>query len=671
MSNSTVIILQIIEVLLFISILNVFTFSQKLNQKAAYNIFSPIDITFASKCIVNVTQETVKPKHMVTILNSNITKEPGYSLMSTVTKMLHKMTDHYTVCYEITNGTLLNFQSFAKCIENCNSKNETTKIYKHFFKNPRKTQMYLVFIDSLEDFYENLMRIESMKTYNISAEFFLVYTNLHQNTKDLAQDILQITYDKSKFATTLLIPSKKDVFELYTFDLFAQEAKYCATQPVLTLLNTCNRGNFNLKVYRHVTDYSRLNCSIRVALMHFPPYVISRNHGVEVLILHLIEKHLNVSFEKSYHNIAGSWGYKMKDGNWSGLLNTLYYDRFMIGAGAVSYIEDRLIDFDYSLDFFSEKMFWIAPTANLVEKWKLLLIIFKWSTWLSLLASLILITLLLWFSSNRGTGTLDKSFKKFPAAILTTVQVTISIPAGRQPRMLANRILFISYAFFIILVASFYQSALITVLTEPKYEHQISSDEEVVESSLTIGGIRNFKAFFNISHSHRAMVIHNKYTYYTEDEGMEYWMKRVAKGEALTIQGEFFTKFYQKLKLPELTNEDGSSKLYIIANDDDVVIIDTYRFIFSKNFFLKTQINGVIEHLINGGFINLWAKYYVHYYQGELTMDEYEQNYDNHEVVLTMKHLEGAFTLILFGNFLGMCAFIIELLIYVYKTKSR
>lgn len=670
MSNPVKISLQLIKLFTVFNYFNLI-FAQNINTNEIFTIPSTIDIKFASNCIWNVTRETSKGKQLITIFNGNITKEPGYSIISTVTKMLQKMTDHYTVYYEITNGTEHQFPSFEKCIETCNSKNKTERICKRYFITTRRTQMYLIFIDNLQDFNNSMKRIEYLRGYNISAEFLLIYTNLPHNTTDLAQDILDITYENSKFTTRLLIPASKDVFELYTLDLFAKESKYCATQPVLTLLNTCTQGNFNLKMYHVERGFSRLNCTIQAIAMHFPPFVISPEDGVEILILNEIENRYNVTFEKAYHSIAGSWGFKKKDGSWSGLLTKLYKQRFKIGLGAVSYSADRRLDFHYSDNFFSEKMFWVVPSAHRLERWKLLLIIFKWTTWIVLLVFLLLIAVLLWFSSivqSSLNKSADRRYTKFGFTILTIFQLFIYLSTARQPNMLPNRILYISYSIFMMIVGACYQSAMINVLTNPQCAHQISSYGEVVQSNLIVGGVRNFKSIFDNPHIPRASVIYNKYTYYTDDEGMEYWTNRVAKGEAITIQGEFFTKYYKLV--PELTNHDGSSKIYIITNDDDVVLVDTYRFIYSKNFFLRAQINTVIKQLVNAGFINFWAKYYIYRYQGHWAGHAHDHVHGNshdhdhkHDVVLTLNHLEGAFGLWFIGNIFGVCALVFEWLI--------
>lgn len=654
-----------LKFLIFLSILTIIT-TQKVDIDV-FTTFSPIDIIFASECIWNATREILGNQQLITILNCNITKEPGYSIMSTVTKMLHKTIDNYTVCYEITNGTQNFFPSFEKCIDNCNSKNKRERIYKKVFKTPRQTKMYLVFIDNLQVFKDNLKRIDSMMTYNISAEFLLVYTNLEDNTKDLAEKIIKIAYDHFKYEATLLIPAKKDVFELYMFNLYPNNSIYCAVKPETTLINTCTNGKFNLNVYRYATNYSRLNCTIRSMLMHNPPYVISPKDGFEVLILNEIAKSLNVSFEKSYYSISGSWGYKNEEGNWTGPLYKLQLDPFQIGVGAVSVRQDRLQDFGFSLTYFTEKRFWVVPAAERISDWRLFYFIFSFSTLMVLMVIMVIVGVLFWVTTNFTTNLhQDKSLLSLGAAILLSVQVTLSAPVSRQPVLLINRILFISYALFFIIVGSFYQSALFKLLTQPQYEHQISTFDEIVQSSLPIGGAPYIKEYFNNPEDDKSMLIYNKYKYFSETEGNEYWMDAVANREAIAILRESYIEYYDKT--PEMRNADGSSKIFVLSDDDNVVYVDPYSIIFSQNYVLKKQFDIVIDKLIAGGFIDLWNEYYIYENQVTYLGPNNENNStgggNNYkQVVLSIHHLAAAFNFLFLGLFSGVCAFIFEIII--------
>ncbi|XP_065163168.1 glutamate receptor U1-like [Atheta coriaria] len=396
-------------------------------------------------------------------------------------------------------------------------------------------------------------------------------------------------------------------------------------------------------------------------LLEYPPYIISPNEGIEVKILKELQHRLNITFEINYQNESATWGYRELNGTWSGLLGMLFADRFMIGIGAISTRIDRLQDFHCTYNSLSENMYWAVPAAQRIDEGRLILIIFTWTTWIGLLVIILIIGVCLWLVSNLKTGNpmTDRSLKTIGSAILVPVQITVSIAVWKQPRQVANRMLFISYALFIIIVGSLYQSSLIKVMSKPPYNHQLSTYEEIFESSLPIGGLPDFGKLFEISEPNSKSLIENFYNI-SDNDDIIYWWKRVATGDAISIVGEYYIKFY--MGTPDLTNQDGSSKIYLLK--DDVLFTDTYRITFSKNFVLRKQFDIIFRNLHSNGMIYAWTDYYIKYYRHEHEQihQEVANDQEQYNIVLTLRHVKGAFLLLIYGNFFSASIFILELL---------
>lgn len=654
MCTSTKVTIKLIIYFTFISLVGS---SIVQNKRSTFNtIYNNIDISSASECIQNLTYEFSKTKNLITILICNVTNEPGLSIISNVLSTLHNNPEYVSFTYEISNGTQIKMNSFEMCVNNCNSRNTSMKIFKSYFKNTWQTQIYLVFIDNLQDFENNLKKINFMASYNISAEFILFYTNIPNNTKVLAEKILKIAYNHSKYIATLLIPSARDIFDMYVFDLYAKDSIYCGAKPVLTLLNTCNQGKFNFTTYRHIPNFNKLNCTIRVELVYTPPFVVSSTDGIEVRLLKQIENRLNITFEMIYYNTTLRWGSKQSDGNWSGILRRIYNDHFRIGVGSVALREDRLLDFDFSLDYFSEEMFWVVPRAEHVNDGSLLLFMFTRSLWIVLLVFLVIIAVFFWIVSNVEREWMpiqDNSLKKIGPAILFSLQISLSNSVVKHPSLFANRMIFITYVLFYIVISSLYQSALINILTKPKHKHQIKTYDEILKSSLEIGGISYVQEFFHTPENEKAMIIYHKYNSLTADEPPDFWRNMVADGNAISILGNTYLMYYAKRN--ELSRRGQSLSIYVV---DHEVFVDTFRIIFSKNFILKNQMDNVIEKVIYAGFIGKWTSFYSYKNVHEAVKKMKRHNKRN--VPLTMKHLKGAFIIILTGNFLACCVFIFE-----------
>lgn len=651
--------LDIIKYLCFLSIFIAIN-AQNINYQNTFMEKSTINAQFASKCLWNLTKEIYGSKRFISLLNCNVSEEPGYSIMSKVIMMLHNYNENSSFSYEVISNSQNNVS------DNQNCRNENSKrINEMVYKSSRKTKIYIVFIDSLQDYNDALDKIEALPRYNIYAEFLFFYTNLSNETKQIAQEILKLAYARSKYSSMLLIPSEIDVFLLYLLNLYPKEAIYCGTQPISTLLSTCKKGVYNPIVPSFGNKNSGFNCTFRAVLVENPPYVISTNEGIEVRILQELEHRLNVTFEKKFLNGPAAWGYKQEDGNWSGPLNLLYKERFIIGIGAISTSIDRLQDFDATYSCLSENIRWLVPSSKRIDNEKLIFIVFTWTTWVALLIPFLVIGIGLWLVSNLKTDSpmVDKRLKTIGAAILVPVQITVSIAVWKQPRALTNRIIFISYALFIIIIGSLYQSALIKIMSKPPFKHQISTFDEIWESPLSIGGLPVYTEPFG--NFQKSQMFLNKYINISENDEIACWRKRVASGDSATIVGEYYIMYY--MGTPELTYQDGSSKVYLLRND--ILYMDTYRITFSKNFILRKPINRIYEKLNAGGFTQAWTNYYINQYQhGNKQVDqEVPSDHQHDTIVLTMDHFKGAFFLLIFGKVLSTFTFILEFLIWKIK----
>lgn len=665
----------------FLNIL-IITVAKNVIYKNLFSSTSAFDVNMASKCIWNVIHEAFKPNIVITVLNFSETKDAGNDIMTQVIKMFNEHQEDLLNAFEITNGTQSSTHFIEECLENCNSKNMGERIYTKYFKMHIKTKLYLVFFDNVLNFSNNLKIIESMAMYDATATFVLSYTNVcsTRNANEMAQRILKTAYDNTKYKTKLLLPIEKDIFELYEFNLFPENSKYCALNPMLTMINTCDRGIFDSKTYRIRPHFSQLNCTIRAVLLRYPPFVISANDGVDLKLLGVIETHLNVTFEKVF-NKTPTWGYKEKNGYWTGSLQQIYMDPLKIGIGGGSVNAERLKYFTFSTYYFTEKICWVVPKAKRLADGTLILFIFTWQLWVVLFVLIVICGIFLTLCSTVKllttvfkTGENPRLYlKEIGTAIFVSVQVTISIPVSKLNEKGINRVMFIFYSLFIIIVGNLYRSSLINSMTIPKYKHQISTYNEIAETSMAVGGMSFYKNSFIDLDNKKSMAIYHKYNYSFETETYIYWLNRVKEGKTISIFGEYIVKYYDREQ--HLTQKDGTSNIHVITSDDELMFINSYGIIFSKNFVLTEQFNNILENLMEAGLINMWAQSYIrddNRIESKIRKTKLHSGLypNNNKIVLTLRHFQGAFMILGLGIYVGLCMFVLEHMVWKIKGKN-
>lgn len=88
-------------------LLNIFNAikAQNTSYQNAFPDVSLIDVEFASSCLWNLTEEIFGRKKFISFLNCNITKEPGYSVMSKAIMMHHNYKATSSFSYESIQTT--------------------------------------------------------------------------------------------------------------------------------------------------------------------------------------------------------------------------------------------------------------------------------------------------------------------------------------------------------------------------------------------------------------------------------------------------------------------------------------------------------------------------------------------------------------------------------------
>lgn len=131
--------------------------------------------------------------------------------------------------------------------------------------------------------------------------------------------------------------------------------------------------------------------------------------------------------------------------------------------------------------------------AQRQPEWMGMLTIFEYTTWIAFYFVLI-VSAISWFCF--GCATPEKmAHKDFGLCFLNSWCVSLGISTNNRPVWNPLRIFFVLLALYSINVTTIYTSKLIGVFTNPPYQEQIDTIEEIIDSKLPIGKLNKIIRF--------------------------------------------------------------------------------------------------------------------------------------------------------------------------------
>ncbi|KAK9686093.1 hypothetical protein QE152_g37450 [Popillia japonica] len=174
------------------------------------------------------------------------------------------------------------------------------------------------------------------------------------------------------------------------------------------------------------------------------------------------------------------------------------------------------------------------------------------------------------------------------------VQAAPEIALANKPNRRLPRIIFLSLALYAIVLDAIYQSSLIDILTNPQYEHQISTEEEMLASSLSIGGISSYKDIFDVPSDERSAKIYARYQTVPEEyDTVDYWLRSVSQYKnTCSILGGLYVKYLMASRDPLIMTYNGLPKVYVMRKR---LLQYKLRMIMTKGHFLLRPFNRYIN----------------------------------------------------------------------------
>lgn len=363
--------------------------------------------------------------------------------------------------------------------------------------------------------YQNVIKIsntlrKASKSWNPGAKFLLM-TNIHPKTTmdGFVIDILNSLWSRNAVRVSLVV-----------FNESAKTAFLFSSSPYSKLYNTCKKiVNFsqlqeiNLvndeMPFKKIAGYqfeplnSFLGCPLLGHTFPFPPYSIARpssssgcrvyNYGIEVQLVKLMGHLYNFSLEiltTPSYGFGKEWFYMYPNGSRRGMLEDIFQNKIDLAFAGV--IPPSVFYFQLGLtnSYMSGSLSWYVPAAEIIPVWKLVLNTFSGVTWLFMLSVGFLFTVL-HYLINIG---FERNEDDEPMGLtMVALALGFSTQWTRRPPL---RIILLAWSLFCFHVALMFNTRLFSVLTEPPFDSQIDTIQQLHDSRLQTCTFSSYKLFY-------------------------------------------------------------------------------------------------------------------------------------------------------------------------------
>lgn len=340
-----------------------------------------------------------------------------------------------------------------------------------------KYDMIVIITQKFENFKFMLRTLKKNINWNPRARFLIGY---------VGSENITIFFELSWSYFVLNINLISNNGSIYTY--FPYNNGLCGNIIKSEYLLTCDVNN--LAPYFSKIPSNLYGCEFRIMPYPMIPYIMNISApktepnlaGLEVTIMDTLAKKINFSvvYIPCFHNL---WGYKDSSGVYTMMFGSLYNNETDIIMGMTYANASHVVDFDGSYIYLQDFPEWWVPTAMPAAQWKNLTAIFDARVWLVMFVAFFINSLMWWIFGRKNESTNFNDLTLcFMNSLYTLLQGSI-----KHPRTLKLRIIFICWLVTCLLIFAAHQSSLVSILTTPIFDHQISTVEELLQSSLPFG----------------------------------------------------------------------------------------------------------------------------------------------------------------------------------------
>ncbi|XP_039445899.1 uncharacterized protein LOC120425434 [Culex pipiens pallens] len=400
-------------------------------------------------------------------------------------------------------------------------------------------------------------------------------------------------------------------------------------------------------------------CPLMISTPIWEPFVVgnetSIEKGLEVLMIEVITARMKLTPVYRFIDPLRAAATITAD-NSTGFYADLIQRRtdLMIGGLYENPISRRLLS--SSIPYFQDDLTWCVPTARHAPKWLNVFIIFN--VWIWLVAIIII------FVAAAIIYCLNHVEHRYPEnytwMLLQSLAFSLSVYAHYWPQRFSIRFFLVGYMIYGLHWSAAYHSFLISVLTRPRFEPQISTVEAAMANKFQFAGPENTLVHFDKPDSVSRFIT----SVYQVCPDRDDCLARLHSERNLAVAMSRAHSHNSK--------SIGEAEIFCFDRKDN---IQTYSvgMMVKKDFHLLPKINDLIRRISESGLLGKWQVE-----SDKIRVDEDLEDgggddggHGDGQIVLKVEHIEGAFILGAIGLGLSTVAFIGEIVYFNFKNRYK
>ncbi|PSN54294.1 Ionotropic receptor 873 [Blattella germanica] len=321
------------------------------------------------------------------------------------------------------------------------------------------------------------------------------YIFIVSNAKKLSEDDIFTIFEWLWQTHKIIRVRMLTIYEDYSTKFYNTEMKIWKYDPFKKELNNVhsvsfNRGNHNLNgqpirvsmFIHYPTSYfpNSLKGNI-TSLTNANDFHLGKFLGVDGQMLFNIATFLNFTPKILRYTREMSFGFLLKNGTYTGALGQIVFKHADIAFNSRFIKQYNTTKIEYTRIILNDQVCIIVPKANLIPRWRRMLLSFNTQLWMILLCTCFLIVIF-WHILRK----INKYKRAEWFIICETFQMLLLSGILHPPKKLSERCFYASCLIFFLVITNAFQSFLVTNITYPNYEPDINTLEELDNSNLPI-----------------------------------------------------------------------------------------------------------------------------------------------------------------------------------------
>lgn len=532
---------------------------------------------------------------------------------------------------------------------------------------PEKAKNYMLILEDQSELTRNILQLNKLPTWNPHAKAVVYYQvkDEEDGIKIAIDFINELRHFKLlKSIIFLYYPQNEEVVS-YTWRPY-NDTKCASACDAVFVLDKCKEGKLRQEERQRDMFPKNMNgCPLIVFAVVSEPYVmppVAKLHnntfndsyifksGGEINLVKIISQFTNMSLIVRMSSTPENWGVIEQNGTAFGAYGILRNDDADLMIGNIEVTRTIRKWFDPTVSYTQDEMTWCVPKAGQASTWNNLVTIFQWSTWLATLLSLIFMGLLfhyIYYKENK-----DKVTKWPTYSLLMTFSMLLGWGTSFEPKSATFRILIFGWLCFSMNMGISYESFLRSFLMYPRFEKQIRSESDIINSGLELGGRDIYKPHFELNNGSNFYLYRN-YNSTSFADGV----RRTALQRDFAVVASKRQAIYQDEMIGK-----GEKLIYCFSESNNL-----YKYgvvlLARKWFPMLDRINNIIRSVSENGLINKWNnELFLHTSSSEDVTDI---------VPLGTQHLLGAFMFIGIMYGVSIILFIGELMWYRLGKRTK